>query len=83
VNWLVSDALRMEVATPVIAQSVWQLIASRERTGVAARAVAAMRHGFGGHPFGADAAIRRERAEGRVGDVYRPPNGPRSARRRP
>jgi len=35
VNWLVDDAMRMEVATPVIAASVMQLIASRDGTGVA------------------------------------------------
>jgi 6-phosphogluconate dehydrogenase len=26
-----------------------------------------LRHGFGGHPYGADAAVRRERRGGRVG----------------
>jgi 6-phosphogluconate dehydrogenase len=26
-----------------------------------------MRHGFGGHPYGADNGIKRERREGRVG----------------
>jgi len=30
-----------------------------------------MRHGFGGHPFGPDAGIKRERREGRVGDFMR------------
>jgi 6-phosphogluconate dehydrogenase len=72
VNWLVSDALRMEVPTPVIAQSVMQLLASRDSQGNASRAIAAMRHGFGGHPFGADAAVQRERQTGRVGDVFVP-----------
>jgi 6-phosphogluconate dehydrogenase len=27
-----------------------------------------MRHGFGGHPYGPDEAIRRERETGRVGE---------------
>jgi 6-phosphogluconate dehydrogenase len=67
VNWLVEDALHMEVAIPVIAQSVMQLIASRDDQKNWARAIALMRHGFGGHPFGADRSIARERREGRVG----------------
>lgn len=71
VNWLVADALRMEIPIPVIAQSVMQLFASRDERRNWARAIAMMRHGFGGHPYGADAAIRRERREGRVGDLYR------------
>jgi 6-phosphogluconate dehydrogenase len=67
VNWLVDDALHMEVPIPVITQSVVQLLASRDRSNGAARAVAMMRHGFGGHPFGADAGIAHERHTGRVG----------------
>ena len=67
VNWLVADALRMEVPIPVIAQSVQQLFASRDDRRLWARAIAMMRHGFGGHPYGADEAIRRERVTGRVG----------------
>lgn len=72
VNWLVADALRMEVAVPVIAQSVMQLFASREEKKSWARAIVMMRHGFGGHPFGPDESVARERREGRVGDVFRP-----------
>lgn len=69
VNWLVGDALNMDVSTPVITQSVMQLLASRDTRRVAPRAIAAMRHGFGGHPFGADEAVKREREHGRVGDL--------------
>lgn len=69
VGWLVQDALRMEVATPVIAQSVMQLIASRDRAGDASRAVSAMRRGFGGHPLGPDEGVARERREGLVGGI--------------
>jgi 6-phosphogluconate dehydrogenase len=69
VNWLVEDAIRMEVPVPVIAQAVMQLVASRDVTKRSARAVAMMRHGFGGHPFGPDAAVARERHEGRVGSA--------------
>jgi 6-phosphogluconate dehydrogenase len=67
VNWLVEDALHMEVAIPAIAVSVMQLIASRDERKNWARAIALMRHGFGGHPFGVDESIARERQEGRVG----------------
>lgn len=66
VNWLVEDALRMEVPIPVIAQSVQQLFTNRDRQGHGARAVARMRNRFGGHPFGRAPAIRKERIRGRV-----------------
>ena len=66
VNWLVADALRMERPIPVIAQAVMQLFASRDADKSWARAIAMMRHRFGGHPYGADDDIRRERRVGRV-----------------
>lgn len=71
VDWLVADALEMEVPIPVIAQSVMQLQTSRDDRRSWARAIAMMRHGFGGHPYGPDEAIRRERRTGRVGG-YQP-----------
>ncbi|MHB8078021.1 MAG: phosphogluconate dehydrogenase (NAD(+)-dependent, decarboxylating) [Candidatus Krumholzibacteriia bacterium] len=71
VAWLVNDALHMEVPVPVIAQSVMQLFASRDDRKNWARAIAMMRHGFGGHAFGADPAVVRERREGRVGGFPR------------
>ncbi len=67
VNWLVADALRMETPIPVISQSVMQLFASRDGEKTWARAIAMMRHGFGGHPYGSDEAVARERREGRIG----------------
>jgi 6-phosphogluconate dehydrogenase len=67
VNWLVDDALHMEVAIPVITQSVLQLVASRDRGHNAARAVSMMRHGFGGHAFGPSKSAANERHHGRVG----------------
>jgi 6-phosphogluconate dehydrogenase len=70
VNWLVDDALHMEVATPVIAQAVMQLLASRDPDRDWARAIAQMRHGFGGHPFGEDEGIKAERRHGRIGGFY-------------
>jgi 6-phosphogluconate dehydrogenase len=78
VNWLVDDALRMDVPVPVIAQSVMQLVASRDRRKDAAKAVAMMRHGFGGHPFGRDRAVARERRTGRVGGFVAGNSGKRS-----
>jgi 6-phosphogluconate dehydrogenase len=71
VNWLVADALRMEVPIPVIAQSVMQLFASRDNRKNWARAIAMMRNGFGGHPFGPNAAIVDERKHGQVGGTFR------------
>jgi 6-phosphogluconate dehydrogenase len=73
VNWLIADALRMEAPVPVIAQSVMQLFASREQRKNWARAIVLMRHGFGGHPYGPEESIARERREGRVGEIYQPP----------
>jgi 6-phosphogluconate dehydrogenase len=67
VNWLVDDALHMEVPIPVITQAVVQLLASRDKNHDASRAIAMMRHGFGGHPYGSDAGIAHERHTGRVG----------------
>jgi len=74
VNWLVADALRMETPIPVISLAVMQLFASRDNAKNWARAIAMMRHGFGGHPFGPNEAIVRERQEGRVGEIYRESN---------
>jgi 6-phosphogluconate dehydrogenase len=70
VNWLVNDAIRMEIPVPVIAQSVMQLFISRDSKKNWARAIAMMRHGFGGHPYGSDEGVVRERREGRVGDYF-------------
>lgn len=72
VNWLVEDAMRLEVPIPVIAQSIMQLFASRDDQRNWAKAIALMRRGFGGHPIGPDPLIQRDRKIGRVGDVYRP-----------
>jgi 6-phosphogluconate dehydrogenase len=65
VNWLIDDALRMEVPIPVIAQSVMQLVVSRDSEQAWAHAVAQMRHGFGGHPYGRSRALARERRTSR------------------
>lgn len=70
VNWLVDDAMHMEVPVHVIAQSVMQLFASRDENKNWARAIAMMRHGFGGHPYGAEESIQKGRETGRVGGFY-------------
>jgi 6-phosphogluconate dehydrogenase len=70
VNWLVADALRMEVPIPVISQSVMQLFASRDDARNWARAIAMMRHGFGGHPYGKSAPVVDERRRGQVGGTF-------------
>ncbi len=67
VNWLVGDALRLEVPVPVIAQATMQLLVSRDQRMPWARAIAIMRHGFGGHPFGPAPAIAHKRHVSRVG----------------
>jgi 6-phosphogluconate dehydrogenase len=66
VNWLVGDAAEMEVSIPVIAQSVWKLIDSRDSVKVWAKAIAVMRHGFGGHPFGPAANVASYRHTSRA-----------------
>ncbi len=70
VNWLDNDAIRMETPIPVISRAVIQLFPSRDEKKGWARAIATMHHGFGGHPYGPDEAIARERREGRVGDFF-------------
>jgi 6-phosphogluconate dehydrogenase len=71
VNWLVNDALHMEVAIPNIAVSVMELISSRDNKKNWARAVAMMRHGFGNHPYGENKDIQKIRKVSRVGDFYK------------
>ena len=71
VNWLVTDAMNLERPIPVISQAVMQLFASRDDGKDWAKAIAMMRHGFGGHPFGPHAGVREERQLGRVGDFWR------------
>lgn len=70
-SWLIDYSMHMEVPVHVIAQSVMQLFASRDERQNWARSVAMMRHGFGGHPFGTDEHIARERREGRIGGFHR------------
>jgi len=69
VNWLVQEALKREVPTPVIAQAVIELFRSRQGDSPAYRAVALMRHGFGGHPFGADEQVAEGRRKSRLAGI--------------
>ena len=51
VRWAVEYALEKEVWIPVISQSELALYRSRDPENISAKAVALMRHGFGGHPL--------------------------------
>jgi 6-phosphogluconate dehydrogenase len=66
VNWLVQEAVEKEIPIPVITHSVIELFRSREKESAAARAIAIMRHGFGGHPYGKDGYIAEERKTSRI-----------------
>jgi 6-phosphogluconate dehydrogenase len=69
VNWLVQDAINKEIPIPVITQSVMELFKSRIRDPYAYKAIALMRHGFGGHPFGEDKYIAQERKTSRTSKI--------------
>jgi 6-phosphogluconate dehydrogenase len=69
VNWLVQDAINKEIPIPVISQSVMELFKSRDRDSDTYRSIALMRHGFGGHPFGKDEYIAKERKTSRITTV--------------
>ncbi len=66
VNWLIEEAIKGEVPAPVITQSIIELFKSRGHQQYTYRAIALMRHGFGGHPFGQHEATATERQHGRV-----------------
>ncbi|MBI2478132.1 MAG: hypothetical protein HYV60_05645 [Planctomycetia bacterium] len=65
VDWLVNDALEMEVAVPVISQALLQVIGSRDEKKNAARVVAMLRHAIGGHPYGPDPETAEQRRRSR------------------
>lgn len=67
VNWLVQDAMNKEIPLPVISTAVTELFRSRENSNSDTyRAIALMRHGFGGHPFGESENIAKERKISRL-----------------
>lgn len=69
VNWLVEDAMRMEVPIPVISQSVMQLFASRDQSAAWARVVALVRRSLNEQAYGMSATTQESAAE------TRPPPG--------
>ncbi len=69
VNWLVEEAIQKELAIPVITISVLELFKSRDKLNVSPRAVALLRHEFGGHPFGEDEYIKNERKTSRINPI--------------
>ncbi|MHA2394693.1 MAG: phosphogluconate dehydrogenase (NAD(+)-dependent, decarboxylating) [Promethearchaeota archaeon] len=66
VNWLVQEAINKEIPIPVITQAIIELFKSRVKPEDSYRAVAIMRHGFGGHPYGEDDYIANERKVSRI-----------------
>ncbi|MDQ1286305.1 MAG: 6-phosphogluconate dehydrogenase [Thermodesulfobacteriota bacterium] len=66
VNWLVHEGIEKEIPLPVITQSVIELFRSRNKDSDAARAIAIIRHGFGGHPYGKSEYIANERRLSRI-----------------
>jgi 6-phosphogluconate dehydrogenase len=66
VNWLIQDALNKEIPIPVISQSVMELFKSRIKESDTYKSIALMRHGFGGHSFGKDEYIAKERETSRI-----------------
>jgi 6-phosphogluconate dehydrogenase len=66
VNWLLHEAVELEIPIPIITQSVMELFKSREKEGTSAKAIALMRHGFGGHPYGKNVYISKERKTSRI-----------------
>lgn len=66
VNWLVQEAINKEIPIPVITQAVIELFKSRVKPNDSYRAVAIMRHGFGGHPYGESEYIANERKVSRI-----------------
>lgn len=66
VNWLLNDAIHLEVPIPVISQSVMEIFRSRDEVKNDYKSVAMMRHAFGGHPFGPMDELKFERKSSRI-----------------
>src|ERR671925_1107759 len=69
VNWLLQDAINKEIPIPVISQSIMELFSSRIKDRYTYKSIALMRHGFGGHPFGKDESIAKERKTSRISKI--------------
>jgi 6-phosphogluconate dehydrogenase len=50
VKWVLEWAMRRDISSPVISDSQQALMAYRDLDWPAAKAVALLRHGYGGHP---------------------------------
>lgn len=70
VNWLIDDALHMEVAIPSITTAVFQCVASRDSKKYAYKTVAMARHIYGGHAYGHSKVSAAERYQGREGGYF-------------
>lgn len=70
VNWLAQEAVEKEISIPIITQSVIELFRSRNKESDAARAIAIICHGFGGHPYGKEAYLGKERRISRIHPIY-------------
>ena len=68
-------ATRLDRLLGIISTAVMQLFLSRDDRKNWARAIAMMRRGFGGHPYGPNEDIARARRTERVGDYERPDFG--------
>jgi len=58
-----------EIPIPIIFQSITELFKSRYKDHDTDKAIAPIRHGFGGHPFGSDDHIAMERKTNRIQKV--------------
>ena len=70
VNWLIDDAMHMEVAIPSITAAVFQCISSRDSTKSGYKTVAMLRNMYGGHAYGHSAVSAAERYQGREGGYF-------------
>lgn len=53
-NWNHGSVIRSWLIEPIIAQSEMAFYRYRDSDSIAGKAVALMRHGFGGHPFASE-----------------------------
>src|SRR3990167_5642125 len=70
VNWLVDDAMHMEVALPSITAAVFQCMTSRDSNKYAFKTVAMLRNIYGGHAYGHSKVSSAERYQGREGGYF-------------
>jgi 6-phosphogluconate dehydrogenase len=66
---LALQCLNRGIAMPITALSVMSLFQSRGSGQDSHRAVALLRHGYGGHPFGKDEAVAKERKTSRISKI--------------